>query len=81
MTKLLLERVAYAALQWRGGPRLAIARLSSIKGTRDVDSIDYLERVRRVRATKAPLEQIRWPPSWHGPERYDGRRSRICTWG
>lgn len=72
VTKLLLERVAYAARHWSGGPRLAIARLSSIKGTRDVDSIDYLERVRRTRATKAPLEQIRWPPSWHGPERYDG---------
>lgn len=72
VTKLLLERVAFAARHWAGGPRLAVARLSSIKGTRDVDSIEYLERVRRVGATKAPLEHIRWPPSWHGPERYVG---------
>lgn len=72
VTKLLLERVAYTAKYWPGGSRLALARLSSIKGTRDIDSISYLERVRDVRATNAPLQYLRWPPTWHGPERFDG---------
>ncbi|MBU4215278.1 MAG: DUF3800 domain-containing protein [Actinobacteria bacterium] len=72
VTKLLLERVAFAAKHWPRGPRLALARLSSIKGTRDVDSVEYLEAVRDRGRTDAPMEFIKWPPTWHGPERYDG---------
>lgn len=72
VTKLLLERVAYQAKGWPGGPRMAVCRLSSIKGTRDVDTIAYLEGVRTYGKTSAPMDFIKWPPSWHGPERYDG---------
>ncbi|HEY3546248.1 MAG TPA: DUF3800 domain-containing protein [Propionicimonas sp.] len=72
VTKLLLERVAFQAKNWPGGARMALARLSSIRGTRERDSIEYLEAVRDRGRTTAPLQYIKWPPHWYGPERYDG---------
>lgn len=72
VTKLLLERVAYAARYWPGGSRLAIVALSSIRGTAATDSRNYLDAVRDYRKTDAPMRYIKWPPSWHGPDRFDG---------
>lgn len=72
VTKLLLERAAFAAKYWPGGPRKVAARLGHIKGMRDQDAVEYLERVRAGGRTRAPLEHIVWPPKWYGPDRWDG---------
>lgn len=72
VTKLLLERVAFAARYWPGGPRMAITRLSAVKNMDHTMSLDYLVSVRRGRRTAAPMEYIKWPPEWYGPDRWDG---------
>jgi hypothetical protein len=72
-TRLLLERVAYAAQQWEGGPRLAIVRLGAVKGMDHTDTAGYLDWVRqgRVQTWGVPWEHIKWPPSWTGTD-WDG---------
>lgn len=72
MTKLLLERVAFAAQHWHGGSRLALVRLSAVRNMDHAESLDYLHAVRERGKTRAPFNFISWPPTWHGPDRYDG---------
>ncbi|WP_353707655.1 DUF3800 domain-containing protein [Cellulosimicrobium sp. ES-005] len=72
MTKLLLERVAYQARYWPGGQRLAVARLSAVKNMDHIESVDYLNGARRYQHTRAPFENILWPPIWRGPDVFDG---------
>jgi hypothetical protein len=72
VTKLLLERVAFAARHWPGGRRKVLARLGHVRGMRHEDTVAYLEAARRYGKTKAPFEYIVWPPKWYGPDRWDG---------
>lgn len=67
-TRLLLERVAYAAQQWAGGPRLAIVRLDSVKGMDHKETASYLDYVRGggVQNWGVPWRHIKWPPTWAG---------------
>ncbi|WP_326779688.1 DUF3800 domain-containing protein [Streptomyces longwoodensis] len=71
--RLLLERVAHAAKQWEGGPRLAIVRLGTVKGMDHSDTAGYLDWVRsgRVETWNVPWEHIKWPPAWLNTE-WDG---------
>ncbi|MEE4419577.1 DUF3800 domain-containing protein [Streptomyces bugieae] len=72
-TRLLLERVAYAADQWEGGPRLAVVRLGSVRGMDHSDTLGYLDWVRRGRTQNwnVPWKNIKWPPAWTGTD-WDG---------
>lgn len=72
-TRLLLERVAYAAKQWNGGPRLAVVRLGAVKGMDHNETVGYLDWVRqgRVENWGVPWEHIKWPPMWTGTD-WDG---------
>lgn len=72
-TKYLLERVAYAAQAWPGGPRLAIVRLGAVKGMDHTDTAAYLTRVRRGDFDNFPVpwQHIKWPPAWTGTD-WDG---------
>ncbi|MFJ2174361.1 DUF3800 domain-containing protein [Streptomyces sp. NPDC087851] len=72
-TRFLLERVAYAAKQWEGGPRSAIVRLGAVRGMDHKDTAGYLDRVRqgRVQTWNVPWEHIKWPPAWTGTD-WDG---------
>ncbi|HEY8985723.1 MAG TPA: DUF3800 domain-containing protein [Streptomyces sp.] len=72
-TRLLLERVAYAARDWEGGQRLAVVRLGAVKGMDHTDTTRYLGRVRSglVPTRGVPWEHIKWPPAWHGTD-WDG---------
>lgn len=72
-TRYLLERVAYAAHQWEGGPRLAVVRLGSVKGMDHADTAGYLDYVRQGRCGNwgVPWQQIKWPPMWTGTD-WDG---------
>ena len=72
VTKLLLERVAFAAERWDGGSRLAIVRLGDVKNMDHVESLRYLNVVRESGRTRAPFKFIMWPPRWYGPDRFDG---------
>lgn len=67
-TRLLLERVAYAAQQWAGGPRLAIVRLDSVKGMNHRETANYLNYVRQggVQTWGVPWQHIKWSPVWAG---------------
>ncbi|MGW0795204.1 DUF3800 domain-containing protein [Streptomyces sp. NPDC002692] len=71
--RLLLERVAHAAKQWEGGPRLAIVRLGTVRGMDHTDTAGYLTRVRngQCQTFDVPWVHIKWPPVWSGTE-WDG---------
>lgn len=71
--RLLLERIAYAAKQWQGGPRLAVVRLGSIKGMDHTDTVNYLDFVRKgyTNNWNVPWGHIKWPPAWTGTD-WDG---------
>lgn len=71
-TKLLLERVAFAAKYWPGGERKVYARLGHVKGMTHTESVDQLEGAILHRRTAAPFANIVWPPQWFGQERWDG---------
>ncbi|MFG3488517.1 DUF3800 domain-containing protein [Streptomyces sp. NPDC047972] len=66
--KWLLERVAYAAAQWPGGPRYANVRLGHVRGMDHAATASYLDRVRRGLYDNyaVPWHHIRWPPTWVG---------------
>ncbi|MET9297326.1 DUF3800 domain-containing protein [Streptomyces sp. NPDC003077] len=72
-TRLLLERVAYAAERWEGGPRLAVVRLGAVRGMDHGDTADYLDEVRRGGAgdPDVPWRAVKWPPVWTGTD-WDG---------
>lgn len=72
-TRLLLERVAYAADQWEGGPRTATVRLGAVRGMDHSDTAGYLDWVRQGRTNTwdVPWQRIKWPPVWAGTE-WDG---------
>jgi hypothetical protein len=72
-TRLLLERVAYAAQQWEGGMRLAVVRMGAVKGMDHQETADYLDYVRQGKCETygVPWGLIKWPPKWLGTE-YDG---------
>lgn len=72
-TRLLLERVAHAAKQWSGGPRLAIVRLGAVKGMDHKGTAEYLDMVRsgRIQTWNVPWQHIKWPPAWLGTD-WDG---------
>ncbi|MFE0133326.1 DUF3800 domain-containing protein [Streptomyces sp. NPDC059037] len=72
-TRLLLERVAYAAKGWPEGPRTAVVRLGTVKGLDHVDTEQYLTFVRqgRVETYGVPWAYIKWPPTWLGTD-WDG---------
>lgn len=64
-TRLLLERVAYAASQWDGGPRQVIARLGTVRGMDHGETAAYLSRVHLSHNPWAvPWHLIKWPPAW-----------------
>ncbi|MFD7201285.1 DUF3800 domain-containing protein [Streptomyces sp. NPDC059893] len=71
-TRLLLERVAYCAATWEGGPRLAIPYLGTVKGVDHTDTASYLTRVRNGLGGETwgvPWQYIKWPPKWTGTDR------------
>ncbi|MFJ3083090.1 DUF3800 domain-containing protein [Streptomyces halstedii] len=70
-TRLLLERVAYAAAKWPGGERLAILRLGTVRGMDHTATARYLDWVRTNQAYNVPWQLIKWPPTWMGTD-YDG---------
>lgn len=72
-TRLLLERVAYAAKGWPEGPRTAVVRLGTVKGLDHGDTKAYLSWVQqgRVETYGVPWDHIKWPPTWHGTD-WDG---------
>ncbi|MFG3136078.1 DUF3800 domain-containing protein [Streptomyces sp. NPDC048211] len=72
-TRLLLERVAYAASQWEGGGRFAIVRLGTVRGMDHLETARYLDRVRQKRDSQwqVPWHLIKWPPAWTGTD-WDG---------
>lgn len=71
--RLLLERVAYAAQQWEGGPRIATVKLGAVKGMDHKETAEYLHRVRCgvVQTYGVPWNSIKWPPVWLGTD-WDG---------
>ncbi|WP_187282846.1 DUF3800 domain-containing protein [Streptomyces sp. MS191] len=73
--KYLLERVAHAARNWPGGPRLAIVRLGAVKGMDHSQTAYYLNRARRGDFDRfglaVPWQYIKWPPAWTGTD-WDG---------
>ncbi|MFJ6348633.1 DUF3800 domain-containing protein [Streptomyces sp. NPDC092046] len=72
-TKWLLERVAYAAQGWPGGPRFANVRLGHVRGMDHDATAEYLDRVRRGLHDQYPVpwRHIKWPVAWVGTD-YDG---------
>ncbi|MEV8398866.1 DUF3800 domain-containing protein [Streptomyces niveus] len=72
-TRLLLERVAYAAKGWQGGPRLAIVRLGHVRGMDHATTAGYLNFVRQgqIETWGVPWQYIKWPPVWMGTD-WDG---------
>ncbi|MFJ5217216.1 DUF3800 domain-containing protein [Streptomyces sp. NPDC088354] len=71
-TRLLLERVAYCAATWAGGPRLALSYLGTVKGVDHADTADYLTRVRNGQCGETwgvPWQYLKWPPKWTGTDR------------
>ncbi|MBQ0827696.1 DUF3800 domain-containing protein [Streptomyces tagetis] len=73
-TRLLLERVAYAAYGWPGGARLAIVRLGAVKNMDHKDTLKYLNYVRSgavYTPWTVPWAYIRWPVTWTGTD-WDG---------
>ncbi|MCX5303176.1 DUF3800 domain-containing protein [Streptomyces sp. NBC_00160] len=72
-TRILLERVAWAAHGWDGGARSAVVRLGSVKGMDHSDTLGYLDWVRQGRCETwgVPWRHIKWPPKWHGTD-WDG---------
>jgi hypothetical protein len=74
--RLLLERVAYLARDWPGGPRLAIVRADSVKGMKHGESLAYLEHVKRhggiYSRYPVPWHTLNWPPTWHASREFDG---------
>ncbi|MFE9317863.1 DUF3800 domain-containing protein [Streptomyces albidoflavus] len=70
-TRLLMERVAYAAAGWDGGPRLAIVRLGTVKGMDHKETAKYLTHVRGIDTFGVPWSNIKWPPKWEGTS-WDG---------
>lgn len=70
-TRLLLERVAYAAANWPGGQRLAILRLGTVRGMDHTATARYLDWVRANQAYNVPWRLIKWPPTWMGTD-WDG---------
>ncbi|MGW8847801.1 DUF3800 domain-containing protein [Streptomyces xiamenensis] len=70
-TRYLLERVAWAAEQWEGGPRRAVVRLGAVKGMDHTETVSYLDRVRQGHHDKwrpPPWDRITWPPVWSGTD-------------
>jgi hypothetical protein len=70
-TRLLLERVAYAAQGWRGGSRLAIVRLGTVKHMDHSSSESHLDWVRQGNCSNygVPWGHIKWPPTWQNTQR------------
>lgn len=70
-TRLLLERVAYAARGWPGGKRLAIVRLGAVKHMDHSASESHLNHVRQGGCENfgVPWRLIKWPPMWQNTER------------
>ncbi|MDX2528020.1 DUF3800 domain-containing protein [Streptomyces europaeiscabiei] len=70
--RLLLERIAFAASGWLGGPRLAIVRLGSVKHMDHRASVSYLDYIRQgagLTSYQVPWNYISWPPTWEGTQR------------
>ncbi|MGW2113746.1 DUF3800 domain-containing protein [Streptomyces zhihengii] len=68
-TRLLLERVAYTAKEWPGGPRLAIVNLGAVKNMDHAASEVYLKSARSQSTYGVPWGYIKWPPTWMGTQR------------
>lgn len=71
-TRLLLERVAYAAREWPGGRRLAIVRLGRVKHMDHSASASHLDYVRQgagLTSYPVPWALISWPPTWENTQR------------
>ncbi|MFH8926360.1 DUF3800 domain-containing protein [Streptomyces pristinaespiralis] len=68
-TRLLLERVAYTAREWPGGPRLAIVRLGHVKHMDHSTSESHLDWVRQNGQYGVPWAYISWPPTWENTQR------------
>lgn len=67
--RLLLERVAYAAQQWPGGPREATVRLDSVKHMDHSETRDYLAYAKSSDRYGVPWRHIKWPPLWENSSR------------
>lgn len=73
-TRFLLERVALAADNWEGGPRLAVVRLGAVRGMDHGETVNYLNLIRGGgydRYRPPPWHRISWPPVWSGTD-WDG---------
>lgn len=70
-TRLLLERVAYAARGWPEGKRLAIVRLGTVKHMDHTSTLQHLTRVRDGLCDNygVPWTYIKWPPIWESTQR------------
>jgi hypothetical protein len=71
-TRLLLERVALAAREWTGGPRLAIVRLGRVKHMDHSASAAYFDYIRQgagLTSYPIPWNYISWPPTWENTQR------------
>ncbi|WDO06203.1 DUF3800 domain-containing protein [Streptomyces murinus] len=71
-TRLLLERVAYAAKEWPGGPRLAIVRLGLVKHMDHTAAEAALNDMRQDSSSSmwgVPWQHVSWPPTWEGTQR------------
>ncbi|RCW39987.1 uncharacterized protein DUF3800 [Halopolyspora algeriensis] len=72
-TRLLMERIAWAARDWPSGSRLAVMRLGSVRHMDHKATINYLNLVRAQSSSlTVPREHVAWPPKWYGTSSYDG---------
>jgi hypothetical protein len=67
VTRLTLERVAYAAQNWPSGPRFAVVRFGSVVGLDSAATLQYLTRIHSS-PSPVPWECLKWPPVWRGTE-------------
>lgn len=70
VTRLTLERIAYATENWLGGPRFTLIRFGTVLGLNSGATLEYLTQVRSMPST-VPWDCLKWPPLWRGTE-WDG---------
>lgn len=74
--RLLIERIAYIAHEWPGGPRQVRVLADSVKGMDHKGTAGYLKYARdhssRLDRYRAPWERVIWPPTWHSSQDYEG---------
>ncbi|WP_246421282.1 DUF3800 domain-containing protein [Nocardiopsis metallicus] len=70
VTRLTLERVAYAAENWPSGPRFGSVRFGSVAGLDSAAALRYLTRIYSS-PSPVPWDCLKWPPVWRGTE-WDG---------